>query len=237
MEVWVISANIYETGRCMGKMSPYVNINVDKRTLKTNIAKNADTKPAWNDVFTCTVPDVEEIEVVVMDKGVFRNYLVGSARVEVAYILSQQRTDEDLKLYRKGKEVGYVRIVINRLSEHLTQLDSGVSMRTSQIIDATSQMQPSQFDNDEFRVADDAISVPSTYYANNIMTSELEDGKFDIVLPGNPEFKVDGGDCAFEFPTNGKEEPCEDTRASSGAFGENTTQENIPMLPDPEEVV
>ena len=231
MEVWIIRAKLFRNTKCMGKMSPYVNVQVGKKCLKSAVAKEGGYDPTWSDVFTCSIPEYKHIELAVMDRSFFRNYVIGTGTIETNEIIVQGRIDRDIRIYHKNKEAGFIRIVISCIRDCSPQLQSKVELPVEQ----HQQPEPqtvAEVENDEFRLIDDANSTPSK---DSPQTSEEQP-------------LVTGSSASSKTSSTPKEDEFNDAKEKmngvhlSGNCNEcvsdddpDSTCSTLPMLPDPTE--
>lgn len=236
IEIWVIRAKLYRNTRCLGKMSPYVNTQVGKKVLKSAVASKSGFDPAWSDVFTCSIPDDNNIELTVMDQGFFRNYVIGKGIVELSEILDQGRIDRDIRLYHKGKEAGFIRVVISCINDHVqapqTTISQVIELENNQLDQSLNVLQK---DNDEFKLIDEVISTHSqdSDQTNSPTTYRVKGGEDHL----NGKYQNDNlNNYVGTVEWNEKNYATEEGQECLENFGIDSTYSTLPMVPDPAEV-
>lgn len=237
IEIWIIRAKLFRNTKCMGKMSPYVNLQVGQKTLKSSVSKKGGYDPAWSDVFTCDIPEEKSIEFKVMDQGFFKNYVVGTGVVETSEILEQGRIDRDIRIYHKNKEAGFIRIVISCIADHAQQSAQTALLKhvEPEKTRLDEPMATAERRTDEFKLIDDIGSIRSTDSVQGTPSARAEDNRVEShlnVYPENRNYEIREIESTERYNERYTSEEGHDWVKN---IDDNSTYSTLPMVPDPAE--
>ncbi len=94
----------------IGKMDPYVVIQVREQEFKTHVLKKAGKEPKWHgECFEIDVKYIgDDMTVKVMDEDVGADDLVGESKIKLSSFCVNGGLDEWYEIYFEGKPAGKV---------------------------------------------------------------------------------------------------------------------------------
>jgi len=107
----IIEAKLTRDTEVIGKMDPYVVINMREQRFRTKEASDQGKNPLWNEKFELDVKYIgDDINLEVFDQDPFDSDFVGSALIKASAMCVGGVFDEWYEIEFKGKSAGKVHI-------------------------------------------------------------------------------------------------------------------------------
>lgn len=84
LDVKIVSANLIRDTEAIGKMDPFVTIELAKQKKRTSVKDEAGKTPVWDEVYSLPVMNPNDpLKLTVLDEDVTTDDIVGSASVDL----------------------------------------------------------------------------------------------------------------------------------------------------------
>ena len=97
----------------IGKMDPYLIINIGSRKFKSKVQNNEGSKPTWDETFVTDIEDLNDFHISVYDDDWGKDDFICETRIPLANVIAKGHVSQQFPLYYKGAPSGHINIDMN----------------------------------------------------------------------------------------------------------------------------
>lgn len=94
----------------IGKMDPYLIINVGNKKFKSKVQNNEDHKPTWDETFVTEIENLNDFHISIYDDDFGKDDFICETRIPLANVIAKGQISEKFTLYYKGAPSGHINI-------------------------------------------------------------------------------------------------------------------------------
>lgn len=116
IEAFPVAANLQRPSQKDQKSDCFVQFSVGNKKYKSKVSKGRGINPIWSDIVNIPISsESQNLEIAVMDSGLFSNKKVGAANVSIQEVMHFGAIDRTLTLVGEKGPVGSLKVGLNFL--------------------------------------------------------------------------------------------------------------------------